>query len=86
VFPGRFAHRPPIRTMNILYYDCFAGISGDMHLAALLDLGLDYDELVLELAKLGLDGYGVQASRATRRGIAGYSGAGGGRSQATRSP
>ena len=57
--------------MNILYYDCFAGISGDMHLAALLDLGLDYDELVLELAKLGLDGYGVQASRATRRGIAG---------------
>ncbi|MGB5064277.1 MAG: nickel pincer cofactor biosynthesis protein LarC [Candidatus Competibacter sp.] len=57
--------------MNILYYDCFAGISGDMHLAALLDLGLDYDELVLELAGLGLDGYGVQASRATRRGIAG---------------
>ncbi|QQS55019.1 MAG: nickel pincer cofactor biosynthesis protein LarC [Candidatus Competibacteraceae bacterium] len=57
--------------MNILYYDCFAGISGDMHLAALLDLGLDYDELVLELAKLGLDGYGVQANRASRRGIAG---------------
>ncbi|MDG4554141.1 MAG: nickel pincer cofactor biosynthesis protein LarC [Candidatus Competibacter sp.] len=57
--------------MNILYYDCFAGISGDMHLAALLDLGLDYDELVLELAGLGLDGYGVQASRATRQGIAG---------------
>ncbi len=57
--------------MNILYYDCFAGISGDMHLAALLDLGLDYDELVLELAKLGLDGYGVQAHRASRQGIAG---------------
>lgn len=57
--------------MNILYYDCFAGISGDMHLAALLDLGLDYDELVLELAKLGVDGYGVQAQRASRKGIVG---------------
>jgi uncharacterized protein (DUF111 family) len=57
--------------MNILYYDCFAGISGDMHLAALLDLGVDYDELVLELAKLGVDGYGVQAQRASRKGVTG---------------
>ena len=57
--------------MNILYYDCFAGISGDMHLAALLDLGLDYDELALELEKLGLDGYGIQAQRASRKGIVG---------------
>ena len=46
--------------MSILYYDCFAGISGDMHLAALLDLGLDYDELMLELTGLGLEGYGVR--------------------------
>jgi len=57
--------------MNVLYYDCFAGISGDMHLAALLDLGVDYDELSVDLAGLGLDGYGLQASRASRKGIAG---------------
>ena len=57
--------------MSILYYDCFAGISGDMHLAALLDLGLDYDELVLELTGLGLEGYGVQAMRASRKGVSG---------------
>lgn len=57
--------------MKILYYDCSAGISGDMHLAALLDLGVDYDELVLELAGLGLEGYGVQASRASRKGVTG---------------
>lgn len=57
--------------MSVLYYDCFAGISGDMHLAALLDLGVDYDELVLELTGLGLDGYGIQASRANRKGVFG---------------
>jgi len=57
--------------MSVLYYDCFAGISGDMHLAALLDLGVDYDELVLELTGLGLDGYGVQATRASRKGVFG---------------
>ena len=57
--------------MKILYYDCSAGISGDMHLAALLDLGVDYDELVLELTGLGLGGYGVQATRASRKGVTG---------------
>lgn len=57
--------------MSVLYYDCFAGISGDMHLAALLDLGVDHDELIVELAGLGLEGYGVQASRASRKGITG---------------
>lgn len=57
--------------MSVLYYDCFAGISGDTHLAALLDLGVDYDELTVELASLGLEGYGLQASRANRKGISG---------------
>ena len=57
--------------MSVLYYDCFAGISGDMHLAALLDLGLDYDELILELTGLGVEGYGVQATRASRKGVFG---------------
>lgn len=57
--------------MKILYYDCSAGISSDMHLAALLDLGVDYDELVLELTGLGLEGYGVQANRINRKGVTG---------------
>jgi hypothetical protein len=57
--------------MSLLYYDCSAGISGDMHLAALFDLGVDYDELVLDLNGLGLNGYGIQASRASRKGVTG---------------
>ncbi len=42
--------------MKILYYDCFAGISGDMNLAAMIHLGVAPDFLHSELAKLGLDG------------------------------
>lgn len=41
--------------MKILYYDCFAGISGDMNMAALIDLGVSPDYLKAELAKLDID-------------------------------
>jgi uncharacterized protein (TIGR00299 family) protein len=40
--------------MNILYFDCQAGISGDMTVGALLDLGVPLDHLRYELAKLVL--------------------------------
>uniref|UniRef100_UPI00272B4550 LarC family nickel insertion protein n=1 Tax=Vallitalea guaymasensis TaxID=1185412 RepID=UPI00272B4550 len=38
--------------MKVLYYDCFAGISGDMNLGTLIDLGVDKDYLIEELNKL----------------------------------
>ena len=41
--------------MKILYYECFAGISGDMNLAAMVDLGVEPEYLQAELSKLGLD-------------------------------
>ncbi|SHK52557.1 nickel pincer cofactor biosynthesis protein LarC [Tepidibacter formicigenes] len=40
---------------KILYFDCVCGISGDMTLGALLDLGLDKDKFLSELSKLNID-------------------------------
>ncbi len=56
---------------KILYYDCFAGISGDMHLAAMIDLGVPEPHLLSELSRLGLEGYDVRVSRDSRKGITG---------------
>lgn len=56
---------------RILYYDCSAGISGDMHLGAMADLGVPTDYLQAELAKLGLDGWKLQFTRDARKGIGG---------------
>ena len=42
--------------MRIGYFDCFSGISGDMTLGALLDLGLDPDWL------RALPGFVIQVS------------------------
>lgn len=42
-----------------LYIDCFSGISGDMMVGALVDLGVGTDFLREELKKLGLEGYNI---------------------------
>ena len=58
--------------MKILYYDCFAGISGDMNLAAMIDLGVSPDYLKAELAKLGLeDEFCLECEPQKRSGIQG---------------
>ena len=55
--------------MKTLYFDCFSGISGDMTIGALLDLGLDLEYLRAELRKLPVEGYELQSSRVVRANI-----------------
>jgi len=57
--------------MKILYFDCFSGISGDMAMAALLDLGIDRDKFLKELGKLKLDGYEIVIRNTQKNGITG---------------
>lgn len=57
--------------MKILYYDCFSGISGDMHLGAMIDLGVDLEYLLAELKKLNLSGYSIRTEKDQRNGITG---------------
>jgi len=53
--------------MTIAYFDCYNGISGDMTLGALVDAGLDVDDLRRGLAQLPLEGYELRA-RTVQRG------------------
>jgi len=58
--------------MKILYYDCFCGISGDMNLAALLDLGVPKEYLIEEISKLKLNAeYEIKIEKAIKQGITG---------------
>ncbi|HUW64087.1 MAG TPA: nickel pincer cofactor biosynthesis protein LarC [Spirochaetia bacterium] len=55
--------------MKIAYFDCFAGISGDMCLGALVDAGVDFAVLREELAKLPVDGYEIRQEKTRPNGI-----------------
>ena len=57
--------------MKILYYDCFAGISGDMNLGAMIDLGVDPKFLREELRKIEIGSYEIRVIKDQRRGIFG---------------
>jgi uncharacterized protein (TIGR00299 family) protein len=53
-----------------LYFDCFAGASGDMVLGALIDVGLPIDELRRAIGSLALEGgWHVHADRVLRAGV-----------------
>lgn len=55
-------------TNKIAYFDCSSGISGDMCLGALTDLGVPLARLKRELKKIPIDGYTLKASEVIRSG------------------
>jgi uncharacterized protein (TIGR00299 family) protein len=57
--------------MKTLYLDIFSGLSGDMFIGAMIDLGVDAHEFAHELEKLGLDEFHLHVSRQERGAIAG---------------
>lgn len=52
-----------------LYMDCFSGVSGDMMLGALLDLGLPAEALEEALGSLSVEHGGISLERVLRAGI-----------------
>src|SRR6266436_4847174 len=57
------------RLMKTHNFDCFAGISGDMILGALVDLGIEREFLEDQLSKIGISGYELEFSKVDRSGI-----------------
>lgn len=57
--------------MNVLYMDCFSGISGNMTVGAFLDMGVDEKLVLEELKKLNVEGYEIHISKKIKNGIKG---------------
>ena len=53
----------------IAYFDCFSGISGDMTLGALTDLGVPLEWLKEKLAEIPLEGFDISIKKELRQGI-----------------
>ena len=57
--------------MKTLYLDLIGGISGDMFLGALIDLGISPDNLISKLKSLPLKGWSLSAKQIEKNGIIG---------------
>src|SRR5436190_1516351 len=66
-----FLHSTKASIVKTLYLDIFSGISGDMFVGAVLDLGVDAQQLERELGRLGLGGYHLHTSRGHKASIEG---------------
>ena len=57
--------------MQIAYFDCFSGISGDMTLAALIDAGADLAFIQAAIDSLELGDVRLSVSNTSKRGFRG---------------
>ena len=57
--------------MKTLYLDLFSGMSGDMFIAALIDLDVEARQLEQELKKLRLEGYHLHVARGSKASLEG---------------
>jgi uncharacterized protein (TIGR00299 family) protein len=55
--------------MKTLYFDCFAGASGDMILGAMIAAGVDGGVLSEQLSRLNVDGFSLNFETVTRSGL-----------------
>src|SRR6185369_7955614 len=55
--------------MRTLYFDCFAGASGDMILGAMIAAGVDPAVLSEQLTRLNVDGFEIKFETVTRSGL-----------------
>ena len=58
-----------MKTFRTAYFDCYSGISGDMILGALVDLGVNVKDIRKALKKIDLTGYKLQAKKVQRNGL-----------------
>src|SRR5256885_8644884 len=57
--------------MKTIYLDIFSGISGDMFIGAMLDIGVDFKQLQHDISKLKVEGYHLHAARKQKANIEG---------------
>ncbi len=55
--------------MKTLYFDCFAGASGNMILGGLVSLGVDSEQLIAEIKKLNISDFDIEITEVNRAGI-----------------
>ena len=58
-----------MKTLRVAYFDWCSGISGDMILGALVDLGVDIKEICKAINKIDLKGVKLEAKKVQRSGL-----------------